>query len=415
MSIASIGLIGGIFGSAIGGIECESLGRKTCILMENIVAFCSLLLIGLSQDFNLILLGRFTLGYSMGSICGVVPIYTSEICQPKIRNFTGTLYTVVLVTSISLVYIVGACMHWRYMVVGCSFAPLTCIFLSTFLPESPNYYTVRGDLNNSFATLLNLRGDEEVATKEFLRISENLSELKEKQAKSGTTSTWSQIKDLRKQPTFMRPFLSLFVIVGGGWNITGLTGFAFYLTTVLMHAKIPEPYLMAVCLSTYRGILTAAFSFFVPKFKRKFLYVGTCVIMSIGAYGFAGSLMIDLRESLGEVASWIPIIGTAIFYTGFALGNGQILGCFQGELLPASGRGIGSAALGLVDSSVQFVVIKSLPAIEESLGLGFIFACFGTGCLIMAAFVQVFIPETRGKTLEEIEDHYRSICHQQKH
>ena len=88
-TLAGLGFVAGILGSLFGGYECELLGRRTCLLIENALVFSSMLLMSFSPSFTYLMIGRTVHGYSFGSLLGAVPIYVSEICQSQVRSKVG--------------------------------------------------------------------------------------------------------------------------------------------------------------------------------------------------------------------------------------------------------------------------------------------------------------------------------------
>ena len=133
---ASLGFMCGIVGSLFGGYECEMVGRKACLIIQSTLTFCGLLLMSFAPSFLVLLIGRAIHGYSTGALTGAVPIYISELCQPQIRSFTGTLNLSVYALSTGAVFVIGAMVHWRVLILICSGAPLLTIFMLLFASES---------------------------------------------------------------------------------------------------------------------------------------------------------------------------------------------------------------------------------------------------------------------------------------
>ena len=79
----------GIAGSLFGGYECELLGRKTCLMIENALVFGSMILMSVAPSFIYLMIGRTIHGYCSGAIFGAVPVYVSEVCQPSVRSMAG--------------------------------------------------------------------------------------------------------------------------------------------------------------------------------------------------------------------------------------------------------------------------------------------------------------------------------------
>ena len=121
----------------------------------------------------------------------------------------------------------------------------------------------------------------------------------------------------------------------------------------------------------------------------------------------------NLKEVLGdfEFVEWLPIAGIGLLYFGLASGQGHMMSSYQGELFPSFGRAIGSGLLGVADALGNFMAAKSLPMMEHELGMGNMFYIFALVCVLGGLFVYFFVPETKGKTLEEVEEYYRMLCY----
>ena len=127
------------------------------------------------------------------------------------------------------------------------------------------------------------------------------------------------------------------------------------------------------------------------------------------------SVQYDLPSLLGVdesvIFQWLPVIGISLVYFGLSSGLIHVILCLQGELLPSFGRAIGSGLIGVFDALFMFMAGKFLPDLEKAIGLGHIFViCTGVN-IGLIVFVWLFVPETRGLSLEEIEEYYRVRCY----
>ena len=359
----------------------------------------------------LLLLGRTLHGYSFGAINGVIPIYNSEICQPQIRNFTGTLGSSGFMCSVAMVYITGALVHWRWLVLGCSFIPGINFILLIFAVESPVWFVACGREKEARACLLRLRDNKEVAENEFLRVKRGI----QAQSIEADKAKWKVVLSLSKDPTFVRPLLSICAMLCLGQNAAGVAALGAYLNKLIIEAGIPaNPYWVGAGLMTCRGALSLLSSFYVPYFNRKTLYLIGASVMILGNVIVGLSKTVDFGAIFGRqcaVIGWLPVIGIFVLFVGYGCGMAHAMMCFQGELLPSSGRAIGAGLFGIADSLVLFAVAKTLPALDRAVGLGNLFFLFGLSALTAGTIVFLYVPETRGKTLEEIEEHYQKVCY----
>ena len=101
-------VIGSFIGSFGGGLTCEYFGRKKAMMIENLIVTCGYLCIWLSNGIPLLFFGRFLTGYANGSNKPSILPYTSEICQPRLRKFTGTLFVTSYTSGYAIMYILGS-------------------------------------------------------------------------------------------------------------------------------------------------------------------------------------------------------------------------------------------------------------------------------------------------------------------
>ena len=391
------------------------LGRKTSLMIQNCLVFCSLVAMGLSSSATMLLIARSIHGYAYGAITAVVPIYNSEICQPQMRDFTGTLATSVYTSSVSLVFILGALLPWRQLVLVCALAPLTDFILLFFVPESPSWYVLNHRVEDARETLNKLRGNEHVANRELSRMLKNLEKLSNQVRESDERSKVKILLEFMREGTFTKPLLATLFITVLGQNLSGLTALGLYMTKILFQANVPaNPYWIAAGLMSFRFCTCLSCSFYVPYIKRKTLHSVGVGVMALGNVILGVSLSFDMGEVFGSdstLLNWIPVLGIAVLYFGFGAGQGHAQQCFTGELFPAFGRALGVSILGLADGLFLFLIGKSLPALDAAIGLGNMFFCFASMCILVGILVIFFVPETRGKSLEEIEEHYRITCY----
>ena len=112
---------------------------------------------------------------------------------------------------------------------------------------------------------------------------------------------------------------------------------------------------------------------------------------------------------------WIPIIALLVYYGGYSTGYVSIGYMLLGELLPSNAREMGSFIVNQTTNVSSIILIKFAPDLQELLGLDGLFWLFSGVAIFSIIFAYFCIPETFGKTLEEIEEHYRTICYSNHH
>ena len=167
-------VIGSFIGSFGGGITCEYFGRKRAMMIENLIVTCGYVCIWLSNNIPLLFVGRFLTGYANGSNKPSILPYTSEICQPRLRKFTGTLFVTSYTSGYAIMYILGVFLHWRTISAILSLWPFVSFILLFLCPESPSWLLGKERTEEARNALFKIRGDEIVVEDELKELSDNI-------------------------------------------------------------------------------------------------------------------------------------------------------------------------------------------------------------------------------------------------
>ena len=405
----SIGYITSIPGSLLSGYACDNYGRKKTLLLDLLLVFGSMILVGLAKTYHMMLVGRTLHGFAYGSVFSVVTVYNSEICQPKIRNYSSAFSCSFMSFCYAFCFILDTLVNWRHLVlISCGITLANFVFLLIVVPESPTWYLLKDRTAEAKTSLLTLRGEEEAAEAEFERVYENI---KKEKSNTSAESTFKLALKLFREPSFTKPLTSIIVIVTLGHALAGFGAVSPYFNMIMIKIGLPiNPALVSTTIMLSRVPVAMVGIILMKHFNRKTLYIIGGTIMAMGNFLVFVELEFDINMLLGvnnTFASWLPIVGIFMLYWGYAGCQGHVVFTLKGELLPANGRGFGSGLTGMCMSLSIFAMTKVLPAFEHTFGLGYMFLTFAVCTLISVVIVVFFVPETRGKTLEEIASYYR--------
>ena len=418
--VAGVGFAAGLAGSLLGGYECELLGRKVCLMSKNAMVFAALLLMGLAPSVTYLMIGRTVHGYCGGALMGAVPVYVSEICQPQIRGtMAGTLGAFYCLGTTS-VFTMGAALNWRHLLLACSAFPLTNFIMLLFATESPTWYLLRNRSEDALKTLKTLRGDPQVAQSEHDSLVENFVKRQECAVQTKDVPKWKRIWDMAREPTFLLPMASVMLIKVFGAHLAGMAPLFLYLNKMLIEIKVPgDPYWIGAGLMIFRSITSLFGPFLIKLFRKKVLFTICASLIVTGNIILGVSIQYDLPRLLNVqdnlvVFKWLPVAGICLMYIGLGFGQFNIVMSWQGELLPSYGRAVGGGLLGVIDGLVLFSVGKFLPSVSHAIGLGHIFLICACLCFCLILFVWFMVPETKGLSLEDVEEYYRVRCYGNK-
>ena len=403
-------MIGSFIGSFGGGLTCEYFGRKRAMMIENLIVTCGYVCIWLSNDIPLLFLGRFLTGYANGSNKPSILPYTSEVCQPRLRKFTGTLFVTSYTSGYALMYILGAFLNWRTISAILSLWPFLSFMLLFLCPESPSWLLGKGREKEAFKALFKIRGDRVVVENEMKVMADNINKQKSNnQNKDGSKFSFSDSKFFKG--TFIRPFLTLVVMYTFGINYTGAPTLGFYLIHILKRGKVPiDPYVAAAWLVTWRVVLTIIASLFLAPFlPRRKLYITSGIVLATGGLSFGVVSFLDKYEFYQDMLElypglrWLPFISIGTLYTGLSGGFVMITFAVIGELLPSNARAIGTGLVSAISTLSFFLIVKFTPFLLEVIDLSGLLWGFGFVAYSLVVFAYFCLPETFGKTLVDIE------------
>ena len=405
----SIGFITSIPGSLLSGYACDNYGRKTTLLLDLLLVFGSMILVGLAKTYHMMLVGRTLHGFAYGSIFSVVGIYNSEICQPKIRNYSSAFSCSFISFCFAFCFILDTLVNWRHLVlISCGITLANFVFLLIVVPESPTWYLLKDRTAEAKNSLLTLRGDEEAAEDEYERVHENL---KKEKSNTSAESTFKLALKLFREPSFTKPLTSVIVMVTLGHEFAGLGAISPYFNMIMIKIGLPiNPAMFSTTIMLSRVPAAMVGIMLMKHVNRKTLYAIGGTMMVMGNFLVFVELEFGINMLLGidnTFVSWLPIVGLFMLYWGYAGCQGHVVFAMQGELLPANGRGFGSGLTVVCMSLSTFAMTKVLPTFEHTFGLSYMFLTFAVCTLISVVIVAFFVPETRDKTLEEIASYYR--------
>ncbi|BBK28336.1 sugar porter family MFS transporter [Staphylococcus arlettae] len=389
--VVSSMLIGAIIGSGASGPLADKLGRRRLVLFIAIIYIIGSITLFIAPNITILVIGRLIIGLAVGGSMATVPVYLSEMAPTELRGSLGTLNQLMITIGILSAYIVNYAFAdiegWRWML-GLAVVPSIILLIGiVFMPESPRW-------------LLEHRSEQ--AARDVMKITfdnneEINSEIKEMREISAISeSTWAVIKS-----PWLRPTLIIGCIFALFQQIVGINAIIFYAPTIFSKAGLGEAtsILGTVGIGTINVLVTIIAVFIVDKVDRKKLLV-------TGNIGMVTSLIIMavLIWTIGITSSsWIIIICLSLFIVFFGITWGPILWVMLPEMFPTRARGAATGVATLVLNIGTLIVAQLFPILNNALSTEWVFLIFAMIGVFALAFVIKYLPETRGRSLEEIE------------
>ncbi|XP_048368812.1 solute carrier family 2, facilitated glucose transporter member 8 [Sphaerodactylus townsendi] len=406
----SIVTLGAAAGGILGGYMVDKVGRKLSLMLCALPYVIGFTIIIAAQNIWMLHVGRLLNGLASGVTSLVVPVYISEVAHSKVRGMLGSCVQLMVVTGILGAYMAGMQLEWHWLAVLGSIPPCFMLGIMAFMPETPRYLLRQNKRSEAIAALQFLRGP----------LVDHEWECSEIEASMGEQPQKLGIAEF-KNPAIYKPFL-VGVTMMFFQQASGINAIMFYAETIFEEANFKDSSAASVIVGLIQLFFTAVAALCIDRMGRKILLVVSGVIMAISAAVFgmyfkiaAPSLGNSSRIDLLGAAlveeeyhlSWLAVLSLSLFIMGFALGWGPIPWLVMSEIFPLRARGAASGACVLTNWLMAFLVTKEFHDFMVFLTPYGTFWLFAAACLLNVLFTALCVPETKGKTLEEIETYFQ--------
>ncbi|NXC69125.1 GTR6 protein, partial [Anhinga anhinga] len=410
-------------GAAAGGLSAmflnDRLGRKLSIMFSAVPSAVGYALMAGAQGIGMLLLGRVLTGYAGGVTSASIPVYISEISHPGVRGMLGACPQIMAVLGSLILYALGKYLRlvldWRWLAVAGEVPVLTMIILLCFMPNSPRFLLSKGKEDEAMGSLCWLRGKDTDYAREYEQIKDSV-------RKQSRRISCAEIKD----PFIYKPIL---IAVGMRFlqQLSGVTCVLVYLQSIFKKTSVilkPEYDAALVGLVRLFSVVIAAVS--MDKAGRKILLFVSAGVMlvsnlTMGLYihfvtvsqngTIANKTLVSSANLPAEPTNYItliPLLATMFFIMGYAMGWGPITWLLMSEILPLKARGVASGLCVVVSWLTAFTLTQFFLRVVEAFGLEVPFLFFAVICAGNIFFTGCCVPETKGRSLEQIEAFFRT-------
>ena len=395
--VVSSVLLGSLIGAVAGGVLADRLGRRRLLIVTAIVFGLGAIGAALAPGTASLIAARVIAGAAIGIASFVAPLYISEIAPVAIRGKLVSINQVALTSGIVISYCIdyafAGSQAWRWMF-AMAVIPAAAFGVGLlFIPNSPRWLAGRGRTDQARAVLKRIRAPEQVEG-ELNQIQQSVGQQK---------GNWSEL---------LSPFLRPAMIVGVGLaiaqQITGINTVIYYAPTIFKFAGLSSAS-VAILASVGVGVVNVVFTLvamqLIDRVGRRPLLLASLAGMALGltVLGLAFSLP-QLSGSLG----WIAVASLMVYVGSFAVGLGPVFWLILSEIYPLRIRGRAMSVGTVANWSANLIVALSFLTLTQVLGNAFTFWLYGVITIGAWLFAFFLVPETKGKTLEEIEAHWRA-------
>ncbi|KAF4086513.1 hypothetical protein AMELA_G00107110 [Ameiurus melas] len=390
--------VGGIISSFLVGFVADFRGRVKGMLVLNVLALVASLLMALAKMGSphvMVITGRTIMGFYCGLSSGLVPMYIGEIAPVKYRGALGTLHQLAVVIGIlisqvlGLDFLLGNADMWHVLLgLSGAIAVLQSLLLP-FCPESPRYLYIKlGKKEEACRSLKRLKGEYDT-TKDIAEMQAE----KEEAMKEAKISIWRLLRAKHyRQQLFVALMLHL------SQQFSGINAIFYYSTAIFQKAGVAQPVYATIGVGVVNTVFTLLSVVLVDRAGRRTLML----------IGLGGMCCCAVGMTIGLVYlntySWMSYVSmTAIFLfvSFFEIGPGPIPWFIVAELFSQGPRPAAIALAGFCNWTSNFIIGMCFPYIEKLCDM-YVFIIFVVLLFGFTVFTCLRVPETKGKTFEEI-------------
>ncbi|CAH1999149.1 unnamed protein product [Acanthoscelides obtectus] len=379
-------------------ILVDYVGRKKSLLLASFTVLIAWIAIAFGDSMIYIFIARFFKGMAGNMAFVAAPMYIAEIADQRIRGFLSSVIYIMMLFGCLIVYCVGPYLpYYTPCVIGVSVAALELLIFS-FVPESPLYLVTKGKIEEARKSLQHFKPYLDV-DKELKVITDELESQKEQKAK---------LTDLVTVASNRKAIL-IMTVLNAGQHLCAYSVILMNLHLILEAAgSIYMDSSIAAILFAALMLLAAAFaSSQIDKYGRKALLIFSSVLTGVCLVAIAIYFHLKIIGVDVLAVSWIPIASVMVYAAVFKIGVGLVPIVITAEIFPTNLK-----TIGMTMSDAMFIIggilaIQLYQWMVKFVGLYAAFYFFGSFAFFIAIFTILFVPETKGKSLEEIQSMLR--------
>lgn len=396
--LASISLLGDLVGAPVGAYIADHYGRKGAIYFTATPYLVAWIMIALADNLPTLLIARFIAGIGDGSSYTILPMYVGEISDNDIRGRLGNCIQMMADLGALCMYSIGPWISIRTMALLSSSIPILLYIVFPMFPESPYHLLLKEDYDGAKKSLEKLRGRD--VEEEFKVMRKTV--LKESQM----SSSWGEIFVTKSN------FKALMILIGlkTVQQMSGISAMLVYTELIFQEAS-------GGLSASVSAIIVGAVLFIFSLVSAIVVdYVGRKPLLIISSFGCAVALAAQAAyfyyKDLGVDMvpfDWLPVTAVTGYIIMYSFGLGAIPFMMPGELFPTNVKAKALCIMDIYLALIAFVVIKMYQVIAVGLGNYVPFLIFTVSCIFSIFFVIFCVPETKGRSLEEIQDMLKGI------
>lgn len=392
-------LVGCMIGASLAGMISDRFGRKKMLLLAAVLFAVSAVAAALPRNLTEFVLARLLGGFAIGAASMLCPLYIAEVAPAGIRGRLVSLNQVAIISGMLIVSIVNwliaspvdegwnVAAGWRWMFASGALLAMLFLVALFFVPESPRWLTKQGREDEALAVLSRAAGPAQAKLE--------MKDIKETIAQEG-----GSFADLLRPG--VKVALGIAIVLAVLQQVTGINAVLYYAPKIFESAEVSatRALLQTVALQVVNLLFTLVAIQVVDRAGRKPLLLATSLAMGTSLVLLAGAFWLALS------GTWVFLF-TLAYVASFAIAMGPVVWVVLAEIFPTRIRGRAMSVATVALWVACYLVSQTVPWMFERLGQAGTFLIYALMCLVSLVFVVAYVPETKGKTLEQIERSWR--------
>ncbi|XP_012287765.1 facilitated trehalose transporter Tret1 [Orussus abietinus] len=395
--IGSLVPLGTVFGAIIAGYLAERLGRKKTLLLCTLPYTIGWILVGTATNIPQLYVARLISGIALAVPFTVLPMYVGEIAETSIRGVLGSFLQLFITIGFLFSYAIGPYVSYVVLCYSCATIPL--IFFLCFLPmpESPYYLLSKGRKEDALQNLARLRGK---TVQGVQKEADEMQAIVEEAFRNEAS-----MADLFTVKANFKALLFTCALVAFQ-QFSGIDVMLFYTEEIFIsaHSTIPSS-ISTIVIGVVQVAASVVTPFVVDRLGRRILLVfsGVGETITLGALGLFFYLMEVSKMDTSSI-SWLPIGCLMVFISTYSVGWGPLPWAVMGEMFASDVKSKASSITVCICWFIAFIITKFFSNVKVAFGSHTAFWIFGVCAALSVVFTIFLLPETKGKTLQQIQN-----------
>ncbi|XP_059047218.1 facilitated trehalose transporter Tret1-like [Achroia grisella] len=406
-----------IVGNVIITLILGTIGRKKTHILSALPLLIGWFILVIVNSVSGLIFARLLQGVAMGMLGPLCSIIIAEMTDPINRGAFLTGVSLSLSIGVLVSHTLGTFYTWQQCALMCSFITFTSLVMILYTKESPSWLIAKGRYEEAAEVFYYMRGKgtrQEDELDKMMTAQRMITTVNNKDENLPFTikvrNYFIYLRQCFKKPEFYKPII-IMVVVYFVFQLAGLNVISSYAMDIIRQVVGPEANVrvLMIALDVERLICNILAVYVMRNYNRRIVLFSSGTICVLSYFGKAMYVYAKQEGYITSDSQVVPIALIAIYMFSLTIGISTMPFAISGEIFPLEYRGL-AGGLSVLSLSINFfVAVKCFPVLTEAVGLPMTYIIYGGLVLLCLVFLFFTLPETKGKTLQEIEDNLRGV------